>query len=188
MLYGNLKGLIRIISFTFVLISGIGMTAKAGGETYSIYLNKKLLFTRHVHSNNSLEIKTLELGKANYDDQLVIYYYGCGPVAKDRSIVIKDNDGKVLKKWAFGDSKEGGAMSIPVKEILALEKNNGGAKTNLYYYSSNTVPKGRMLAPVALGDEKKSVTTRDERATNEWPTWAVRKLAFSIFSFVGLMS
>jgi hypothetical protein len=188
MTYSNFRRLMRTASLMIILTSVIGMSAKAGGETYSIYLNKKLLFTRHVHSNNPLEIKTLELGKANYDDQLVIYYYGCGPIAKGRSIVIKDNDGQILKKWAFGDSKEGGAMSIPVKEILALEKNNGGAKTSLYYYSSNTVPKGRMLAPVALGDAKKSVTIREENNSNEWPTWAVRILVFSFFGFAGLMS
>lgn len=180
------RGLIGTASLLFILMSGIFTKANAGGETYSIYLNKKLLFTRHVYSNNPLEIKTLELGMANYNDQLVVYYYGCGPVAKGRNIVVKDNDGKVLKKWAFADAAEGGAMTIPVKEILQLEK-NGNVKTNLYYYSSNTVPKGRMLAPIELEGAKKSATSLDKNSSDDWPTWAVRILAFSILSFTRIL-
>lgn len=175
------QGLIRTVSLIFLLTSGIFTNATAGGETYSIYLNKKLLFTRHVYSNDPLEIKTLELSTANYNDQLVVYYYGCGPVAKGRNIVIKDNNGKVLKKWAFADAAEGGAMSIPVKEILELGK-KGSVSTNLYYYSSNTVPKGRMLAPIEFEEAKKSVTSLEKNTSDDWPTWAVRILAFSIFS------
>jgi hypothetical protein len=179
-------GLIRTASLLFVLTSGIFVNAIAGGETYSIYLNKKLLFTRHVYRNDPLEIKTLELTMANYNDQLVVYYYGCGPVAKGRNIVIKDNNGNVLKKWAFGDATEGGAMTIPVKEILAIEK-YGKAKSNLYYYSSNTVPKGRMLAPIELDGAKKSVTSMEKNSSDDWPTWAVRILAFSILGLTKVL-
>lgn len=188
MLYSKFRRLIKPAALILILTSGVCLNAMAGGETYSIYLNKTLLFTRHVYGKNQLDIKTLELGKANYNDQLLIYYYGCGTEAKGRSIVIKDNNGKTLKKWVFADRTQGGAMVIQVREILALEKNKEVAKASLYYYSSNTLPKGRMLAPVALQDDKKSVTSRDSDTNNDWPMWAVRILAFSVFSWIGMRS
>ena len=140
--------------FTFATLSLFTFSAKAGGDSYEIYLNNKLILKQHV--TQSLNIKSLQLDKANLNDRLVIFYSHCGQTGKGRSIAIKDAKGKILKEWKFANSTGSSkGMIIPVKEILQLEKNNLNSGLRLYY-AAQQLPKGFMLTSLDLG--KSSVT------------------------------
>lgn len=143
-------------------------TAKAGGESYEIYLNNKLILRQAV--SQAVTLQSLQLTKANKDDQLVIYYNHCGAIGKGRSIAIKDDKGNTIKEWKFADgtgSKSG--MSIPVKELLQLEKSYAHTGLNLFY-SAQQLPKGRTLSMLQFTD--KSTTWCDQKEI--WSVWAVK--------------
>lgn len=124
-----------------------------GGDSYQIYLNKKLVLTQHV-GNLSEGIMTLQLDKSNYNDQLVIVYSHCGVTGKGRNIVVKNDQNQVLKEWKYADVEGSDAsMIIPVKDILELKKNNAGSNLSLYYSASELLPKGRMLTSIKIGDK-----------------------------------
>ena len=135
----------------------------AGGEVFEIFLNNKLLISQAVHKPFALQ--SLQLDKANKNDQLVIYYHHCGYTGKDRTIVIKDDKGNVIKEWKFADAsgaKKG--MTIPVKDLLQLEKNYSGANLNIIYYAQQ-LPKGRALSAIQFNG--KSTTWRMQQEL--WP-------------------
>ncbi|MEO8567576.1 MAG: hypothetical protein ABI419_00525 [Ginsengibacter sp.] len=147
MQHSNLKNAFAIV-FAFALLSLLSFNVKAGGDSYKIYLNNKLILEQHV--TQPLNIKSLQLDNANANDKLVIYYSHCGQVGKERSLSIKDDKGKILKEWKFANkigSNE--SMIIPVKELLALTKNNSRGRLNLFY-AAQELPKGRMLTSVNL--------------------------------------
>ncbi|HEY4285876.1 MAG TPA: hypothetical protein VGN00_02145 [Puia sp.] len=136
----------------------VGMTALmqpvlAGTDSYRIYLNNKLILQQYV--TRTLDLKNLPLSEANANDKLVIYYNHCGATGRNRSIVVKDENGVVLKEWKFADApvKDGGmnipagddGMTIPVKEILALQEKSHGLSL---YYSSQQLPAGHLLTRV----------------------------------------
>ena len=125
----------------------------AGTDSYRIYLNNKLVLQQYV--TRSLDLKNLPLSEANANDKLVIYYNHCGATGRSRTIAVKDEDGVVLKEWKFADApvKDGGmnipagddGMTIPVKEILALQAKNHGLSL---FYSSQQLPAGHLLTRV----------------------------------------
>jgi len=146
-------------AFTFAALSLSTFDAKAGGDSYEIYLNNKLILKQYV--TQPLNIKSLQLDKVNSNDRLVIFYRHCGHTGKGRSIAIKDEKGKILKEWKFANSTGSNeSMIIPVKEILQLEKNvNGGL---MLYYAAQQLPKGLMLTSLNIG--KNSVTFNQPKA------------------------
>ena len=92
--------------------------------------------------------------KANYNDELVIYYSHCGQTGKGRSIVLRDDNNNIIKEWKFSDATGSDAsMKIPVKEILELQRKNANTSLSLYYFSSQYLPKGRMLTSIKLQDK-----------------------------------
>jgi hypothetical protein len=124
--------------------------AKAGGDSYEIYLNSTLMFKQARLGTLS---SSISLSKANYNDQLVITYSHCGRTGTGRSIVLKDDHNNILREWKFADANGADvSMSIPVKEILELQKKNSNATLNLFYYSSQYLPEGRMLTSIKLPD------------------------------------
>jgi hypothetical protein len=149
---------------TIIIVCLQGFIAKAGGESFEIYLNNKLILRQAV--SQSLTLQSLSLDKANKDDQLVIYYHHCNTVGKGRTIAIKDDKGNIIKEWKFADGSTGSknGMTIPVKELLQLEKSY--ASTNLsLFYSSQQMPKGRALSAVQFAG--KSTTWRQQHES--WP-------------------
>src|SRR5687768_12526082 len=83
---------------------------------------------------------------------LIVYYNHCGMPSKSRTIAITDAAGNVLKKWTFGDAataKEG--MSIPVKELLALQEKHKNSKLAIHY-TAKELPKGLTLAGMKFSD------------------------------------
>jgi hypothetical protein len=152
---------------TIAVICLQAFSAKAGQESFEIYLNNKLILRQAV--TQSLTLQSLQLDKASKDDQLVIYYHHCGFKGKGRSIAIKDEKGNILKEWKFGDATDSrSGMTIPVRELLQLEKNNSRTNLNLVYISQQ-LPGGRALS--ALQFTGKSTTWRNKYES--WPVWTV---------------
>ena len=152
-LWINIK-LALVKAFTCALFFLFTFTAKAGGDSYEIYLNNKLILKQFV--TQPLNIRNLQLDKANSNDRLIIFYSHCGQTGNARSIAIKDDNGNIVKQWKFADATGSNkSMIIPVKELLQLEKNNTKTHLNLYY-AAQQLPRGRMLTSVDLG--KKDVT------------------------------
>lgn len=144
------KGLVMAALSVVVLVQPL----IAGGDSYRIYLNNKLILQQYVGQPLSLE--SLALSEANANDKLVVYYNHCGATGRSRVVAIKDENGVVLKEWKFADAplKEGSAyapagddgMRIPVKEILELKAKNHGLSL---FYSSQQLPAGRLLTKVS---------------------------------------
>ncbi|MEJ7828311.1 MAG: hypothetical protein WKF91_08955 [Segetibacter sp.] len=124
-------------AFMLAIISSMvfAVTANAGVDSYSIYLNNKLLFKQSM--DKPLTLQSLQLDKANPNDELVIYYTQCNApnkIGSGRTIVVKDADGKKIKEWKFADVKgSNNAMMIPVKELIALQKKKGASSLALFY-------------------------------------------------------
>ena len=152
----------------------------AGGDSYKIYLNKKLVTEQFVSRASSGSLN-LNLGKANYNDEITVYYSHCGTVGKGRSIVVKDSKDNVLKEWKFSDSKDGSAsvMTIRVKDILAFKKNNSDASLKLYYFSAQYLPQGRLLTSITLSEKN---TAFYEPHTPKTGNGFALAFAFSILS------
>jgi len=136
-------------AFLLAIVSSIVMvvSANTGVDTYSIYLNNKLLFKQSM--DKPLPLQSLRLDKAEPNDKLIIYYNQCNApdkVGKGRSIIVKDAEGKKIKEWKFGDGKgSDNAMIIPVGELIGLQKKSGGSTLVLFYNAENPV-KEQILA------------------------------------------
>lgn len=155
-------------AFTFGVLSLFTFNAIAGGDSYEIYLNNKLILKQYVAQ--PLNIKSLQLDKINSNDQLVILYSHCGQTGKGRSIAIKDDNGKILKEWKFANATGSDeSMVIPAKEILQLAKNNTITYLTLYY-TAQQLPKGRMLTSVDLGKHNVTFTYPKIKAGASWAT------------------
>ena len=130
-----------------VFLAASIFTVFAGGvDSYEIYLNDKLLTRQFV--TQPLSLKSLSLDKANQNDELVIYYSHCGRTGSERKITLKNAGGQIVKEWKFANAsgaKTG--MTIPVREVLQLQKKYAGNELSIYY-SSDLMPQGRMLAGI----------------------------------------
>ena len=123
-----------------------------GGDSFEIFLNGKLVMKQFLYDVK--EVKSFQLPQASDNDNLDIYYSHCGTVGKNRSITIKDAQGKILKEWHFADATGSrSAMSFKMKEILSLQSAKNGNKLTLVY-ASKEIPGGRMLAYITKGSEK----------------------------------
>ena len=146
----------------------------AGGDHFAIYLNKKLVAEQFVARATS--VLNLQLNKANYNDEITVYYSHCGVVGKGRSIMLKNDKGNLLKEWKFNDAKNAGAMTIPAKEILDLKKSYG---TLNLYYAAEELPKGRMLAAVNFTN-KNTVSNKHTEESN----WSSADFAFTALMYM----
>lgn len=138
--------LIKLCTLLLLCFTAFSFTHPAGLDSYEIYLNNKLVLKQAV--NQPLNLRVLQLGKANSNDQLRIIYKHCHTpqTGTDRSIVVKDEKGNTLKKWTFADASGSDlSMTMPVKELLQLEKDNTQHELSLHYLSRE-LPKGETLA------------------------------------------
>ncbi len=142
----NLKKKFLFAVFSFLLCS-TAFTARAGLDSYEIYLNNKLILKQYV--NQPLRLESLGLNASNSNDKLVIYYDQCNApdkIGKGRTISVIDAKGNTIQKWNFANAKKGKTgMVIVVKELLALEKKSPLAKLSLYYAAEGSTP-GQLLA------------------------------------------
>ncbi|MEP6846575.1 MAG: hypothetical protein ABI861_11250 [Panacibacter sp.] len=133
------------IVLSFVLCS---YNSFAGGDHFKIFLNKKLVSEQFVLLAKS--VVNLQLDKANYNDEIAIYYSHCGITGKGRSIKLTDERGNLLKEWKFADNDNDAAMNIRAKEIFNLGKNKTLLKL---YYSAKELPGGRMLTTINFSNK-----------------------------------
>lgn len=140
------KWLTKIVACTTLLLGLFAMKAHAGVDIFEVYLNNKLILRQTM--DKPLDLKTLPITAANINDKLVVKYLQCREpdgIAKKRSISLRDADGKVVKEWTFHHpGVKSASMQIPVKELLAVQKNADG---QLYlFYAAEGRPNGQKLA------------------------------------------
>lgn len=129
----------RFLVLAFLLISVLLTTTAFrthfGLDSYSVYLNNKLILSQAV--NQPLTLESLQLNKANASDKLVIYYSQCNAdnkLGKGRSLVLRDNNGNLVKEWKFSDPRAGKtSMEIPVKDLLQMESSLAAGQLSLFY-------------------------------------------------------
>lgn len=140
------RALIKIFALITLCFTAFSFPTKVGLDSYEIYLNNRLILKQSV--NQPLSLRVLALNKAGADDELRITYRHCtlNGAGTNRSIVVKDEKGNTLKKWAFADASGADwSMAIPVKALLQLEKSNAGSDLSLHY-TARELPKGETLA------------------------------------------
>lgn len=132
-------------------------SAYRGGDSFSIYLNDKMIFEQHLAMKEGT--KSFDLSKANYNDKLSIYFSHCGKPGKGRSIAIKDEHQKTLKEWHFGDASSiKNSMTCKAGDIIDLQKSKTG-KLQLYY-SSKEMPAGQLLAAIVVSGTSGKTASR----------------------------
>lgn len=119
----------------FMGVQHAGAVKVFGVDSYSIYLNGKLLVTHSL--DKPLSLTSLKLTEANASDELMIRYHQCNApdkIGKGRSISVRDESGNIVREWRFTDTKGNAEMVIPVKELLNAQKQASG--TLVLYYSA----------------------------------------------------
>lgn len=130
-----------------VLASPLMAFTLRGGDSFEIYVGKTLVLQQFLHVDKA--IKTVDLSTAAMTDEIQVTFNHCGQTGTNRKLAVKDNQ-QVLKEWKFADIKPGQspAMTIPVKEIAALQKVLKGKNVSLFY-SSDLLKEGRVLATIS---------------------------------------
>ncbi len=125
-----------------------------GGDTFRIYVDKKLVIDQSMHKYTS--IKNLELDPKNPNGLVEVYYNHCGQIGKARHLQVRDDNNRILKEWVFADGKgEKDFMSCRVKDLLDLQKANAKSHLNLYY-TSKEMSKAQHLVSVELSNSNKT--------------------------------
>ena len=143
-----------VLMFTLVNLS-FGLfsfnAAKFGLDSYSIYLNDKLIVKHYV--NQPLNLRVLPLNTAKGTDLVRISYNHCtikNGAGTGRGITLQDEKGTVIKKWVFADASGADLnMEIPVKDLQKLAKTHVGQELSLHY-TARELPKGEMLSLLQL--------------------------------------
>lgn len=152
---------------SILFLTLFSITSHAGGYAFEIYLNNKLLLKQQ-HKTVLSGSPLLQLTSANANDNLRIMFTNCGMTRKTRSIAIKDENDAVVKQWEFANATASDfTMTIPVKEILAIQKKKGNAVLKIYYYSPDHFTEGQMLA--SLQPEGKKVALKTNEENHKWP-------------------
>ncbi len=128
----------------------VAFVSPAGGEGYEIYLDNKLIIQQF--GKQMKEVKNLQLNSSHIKSELGIKFYHCGMAGKSRTLELKINDKQIVKKWQFANSSDNHyIITVPVKEIINLEKKSATGTFDLYY-ASKEAPQGRKLAEIILTD------------------------------------
>jgi len=145
------QAFIRIFTLITLCFIAFSFTTRFGLDSYSIYLNDKLILKQSV--NQPLSLRVLQLSSAKETDQLRITYNHCtikNGAGTNRSVSLQDEKGNILKKWEFADATSSDlSMHIAVKELLKLEKAHAKHELSLVY-TSRELPKGEMLSMLRL--------------------------------------
>lgn len=144
-----------LLLFSLVLVAPLAAFTLRGGDSFEIYVGKTLAVQQFLHMDKV--VKTVDLSAAGVNDELNVSFNHCGQTATNRMISLKNNQ-QVLKEWKFADIKPGASprMSIPVKDIAAIQKNLKGKQLQLFY-ASDLLKEGRVLATLTSGAAQASV-------------------------------
>jgi hypothetical protein len=116
-----------------------------GGDSYSIYLNDKVLAQYFVYSKKA--IPEIQLTSQSGSDKVEVEYSHCGKSGRERIITIRNSEDKMVKTWKFPDvSGKNSRMSLPMQEVATVLK--GNLQTLKLYYTSKEIPEGKMLAVI----------------------------------------
>src|SRR5689334_2010327 len=77
-----------------LLATAFTVPIKFGLDSYYVYLNDRLILSQPV--NKPLSMESLQLGRSNASDKLVIFYSQCNvdnKLGKSRSLALKDSNG-----------------------------------------------------------------------------------------------
>ena len=142
-----------LLMFTLITLcfTAFSFTTKFGLDSYSIYLNDKLILKQFV--NQPLSLRVLQLSTAKETDQLRIHYNHCtikNGAGTSRSVTLQDEKGNVLKKWVFANATGSDLnMSIAVRELVAIAKTHTSQELSLHY-KARELPEGEMLSMLRL--------------------------------------
>jgi len=121
----------KTLFFLLSLFTVFSFSSKAGGIVFEIFLNNKLLLKQQ-YGKIVEGSATLQLANASNDDNLRINFSSCHATGKTRSVGIRNENNKLLKEWVFPNTTSSSlSMTIPVKEILALQKDKSAASLTL---------------------------------------------------------
>ena len=175
-------GLLKLLLPGFIFLSAFVNDSKAGGITFEIYLNNQLLLKQRY---NKIEAGSpdLQFTSANYNDNLRIFFRSCGASSKTRSVGVKNENNEVLKKWDFENSSSTDlSMTIPVKEILNLQKSKPGSSLRLFYFSPDQFQDGYMLASLQTGKKNTAFNSNDN--ISNWSVFTAGILALGVLGRV----
>lgn len=123
-----------------------------GSHSVQVYLDSKLVIDQYLNFNKT-NVPKLILDPAEKYSQVIVKYNECGRTVTGRTLSIKDDNNKVLRKWHFEGESTGyeESMSCQVKDIFALKPNE--SNTLKLFYSSNEFPEGQQVAHVVMRDK-----------------------------------
>lgn len=115
-----------------------------GGDSFEIHIGNTLALQQFVFMDKS--VKSIDLSATAAGEHLRVSFSHCGQTGTNRKIALRYNQ-QVLKEWRFPDLKSGGSvkMTIPVNDILTVQKNLKGKSVSLYY-ASDLLTEGKVLA------------------------------------------
>ncbi len=143
--YGLLCLLLSLILVMGAFISPLG------GEGYEIYIDNKLVLQQF--GKNMKEVKNLQLNASHSKSELNVKFFHCGMAGKSRTLELRTPEKQVLKQWQFANEEaKNFAITVPVKEILNLQKKAGAGTLHLFY-SSKEAPDGRFLAGIVMSEK-----------------------------------
>ncbi|ASZ09689.1 hypothetical protein KTO58_27545 [Chitinophaga pendula] len=150
-----------------VCITLMSFSARAGLDSYEIYINKKMILQQYV--NQPLQFDQLQLHNASPQDQLIIHYRHCHEprTGTNRSITVRDEKGAVLKQWKFKDGASG--MTIPIGELQQLEKSYAGNDLHIFY-TADQMLRPYMLVALHLVDKHRTSLVNPVAGNTVWLT------------------
>lgn len=133
-----------LLLFAVILVAPLAAFTLRGGDSFEIYIGKTLAVQQFLHQDKA--VKTVDLSTASANDELKVSFNHCGQTGTHRTVSVKDKN-QVLKEWKFADIKPGASpqMVIPVKDIVAIQKNLKGKQLSLFY-ASDLMKEGKVLA------------------------------------------
>lgn len=137
------KGRIILLLLAIICVAPLMAFTLRGGDSFEIYLGKTLAIN---FPHRDKAIKSIDLSTTPVTDELNVSYNHCGQTGTNRTLSIKDKQ-LVLKEWKFADIKTGAStkMHIPLKDIVAIQKNLKGKQLSLFY-KSDLMKDGMVLA------------------------------------------
>jgi hypothetical protein len=148
----NLRFLAYSLLGIMVSIAVFSFSAPSGADSFQIYLDKKLIVEDYVHL--AKKVKTINIQAANHNSQLEVYYNHCGELGRSRTIVLKDNQNRILREFRFKDGNK--FMTCKVSDFIDFKKKNPVPAINLYY-SAQQSPEPRLLANILVNTTDKAL-------------------------------
>jgi|SRR5690349_3247086 len=142
-------GYVAIRSLTVLVLCAalFSFDERPGGDTFSIYLNEKLLLQQHVWLERG--VKDISLAGTKATDVLRIQYSHCGKTGTARSLAVLNGENKIIKTWSFADT-DPVRMEVAVAELLKLQKTSG--RPLHLVYASTEMPEGKTLVNIEAPD------------------------------------